>query len=67
MVFLLALVFLTMMLRVRKDIQKHKPKKENKENQGQTTSNRVTAKKIWKITIYIMNDMNEQMMYAVMH
>ena len=56
-----------MMLRVRKDIQKHKPKKENKENQGQTTSNRVTAKKIWKITIYMMNDMNEQMMHAVMH
>ena len=39
-VFLWALDFLTMMLRVGKD----KPKKENKENQGQTRSDRVREK-----------------------
>ena len=45
MVFLFALVFLTMMLRVGKDRQKQKPKKENKENQGKTALERVGAQK----------------------
>ena len=43
-VFLLGLVFLTMMRRVGKERQKQKPKKENKKNQGQTTSDKVRGK-----------------------
>ena len=45
MVFFLALVFLTMMLKVGKDRQKQKPKKENKENQGRIALERVRAQK----------------------
>ena len=44
MVFLLGLVFLTMMIREGKDIPTQKPKKENKKNQGQTTSDKVKGK-----------------------
>ena len=44
-VFLFALVFLTIMLRVGKDRQKQKPKKKKKKkNQGQIASNRVREK-----------------------
>ena len=43
-VFLWALDFLTMMLRVGKKRPKQKPQKENKENQGQTASDRVKEK-----------------------
>ena len=43
-VFLLALVFLTMIIREGKERPKQKPKKENKENQGHTTSDKVKGK-----------------------
>ena len=44
MVFLLALVFLTMIIREGKERPKQKPKKENKENQRHTTSDKVKGK-----------------------
>ena len=54
------------MLRVGKDRQKQKPKKENKENQGQIASDRVKEKTQQKISIYMMHELNEQMMHALM-
>ena len=52
-VILLALVFLTMMLRVGKDRQKRDKRKKTKKNQGQTASDKVREKiAIENITLY---------------
>ena len=59
-----ALVFLTMMLRVGKEIQKQKTKKKNQE---QTALERVRAQKSYKITIYMMHVMSSHIMHALLH
>ena len=63
-VFLLALVFITMML---KGLRKEQEKTTAKNNQGQTTLERVRAQKYQKITIYMMHVMNAHMMHALRH
>ena len=65
-VFLLALVFLTIMLREGKERPKQKQKKQRKPRadcirQGQRD------KQQQKISIYMMHEQNEQMMHALMH
>ena len=61
--FFLALVFLTMTLRVER---KNKTKRKHK-NQGQTALERVKAQCISQIPNYMMHVMNAHIMHALMH
>ena len=63
-VFLWALDFLTMMLRVRKNGKK---KQRRKKTQEQIALERVRAQKYQQITIYMMHEVNAHMMHALMH
>ena len=63
-VFLWALDFLTMMLRVGKNGKK---KQRRKKTQGQIALERVRAQKYQQITIYMMHEVNAHMMHALMH
>ena len=62
-VFLWALDFLTMILRVGKKGKK----KQRKKTQGQTAFERVRAQKSQQIIIYMMYEVNAHMMHALMH
>ena len=62
-VFLWALDYLTMMLRVGKN----RKKKQRKKTQGQIALERVRAQKTQQITIYMIHEVNAHMMYALMH